>query len=86
MKTKYYVEKGTICNYSQKGHYNFIYPDEKSTVFIDQQVVEKLSYVGGGEKIAVLAASNKLSNMVCSVIEEKIVVWIDKRDLKQEVT
>ena len=33
MKTKYYVEKGTICNYSQKGHYNFIYPDEKRNMF-----------------------------------------------------
>ena len=80
---EYFIKKGTICRYSEIGHYNFLYPSEKTTVSVDDQVVEKMSYIGGGkDKVAIMANASKLYNAICSKLHEQIVVWVDKKDLR----
>tara|TARA_R100000008_G_C3492359_1_gene119375 strand:+ start:208 stop:474 length:267 start_codon:yes stop_codon:yes gene_type:complete len=83
MERQYFIKKGTICNYSEVGHYNFVYPSNKTTVSVDDQIVTRMNYIGGGkDKIAVMAKASKLYNAICSKLQEQLVVWIDKKDLK----
>ena len=83
------IQENTICYASQIGHNNFYYPSNNRLFIKENCQVEKVSWIGGGDKIPIKILKCYLAplSMTASVAKntsppnknEYTVVWIEKK-------
>tara|TARA_B100000131_G_C17960859_1_gene550366 strand:- start:294 stop:563 length:270 start_codon:yes stop_codon:yes gene_type:complete len=82
------IEKNTICYTSEVGHNNFWYPTSDRVIIKENCKAQRLTWIGGGDKIAIKILKNNLfplsltENATCNTSppqkNEYTVVWIKK--------
>lgn len=75
--SKVRLSGGRRCFTSSVGHNNFYYPSDKSVNILYDTDAERVSWIGGGDRlIPVIISSNSINKERPS--EERTVVWIEK--------
>ena len=82
------IERNTICYTSERGHNNFWYPTQQKLIVREECSAQKLTWISGGDKIAIRILKENLipldiseksvSNVSPPTENEYTIVWIEK--------
>lgn len=79
-----FIKKGSVCLLSEKGHYNFHYPEGPSIRVTDNLIVEKLSWINFNDLVPVKISSSILkanADKNIDIITTETVLWVEKTNL-----
>ena len=82
------IEKNTVCYTSELGHNNFWYPTDYKVLIKENCDAQKVSWIGGGNKVAVRIlksclipldiSENTTQNISPPTRNQYTIVWIER--------
>ena len=77
------LKRGDTIFLSERGYNGFFYPGKKGLWLVEDVDVKVLSWLGGGDKVAVSIPNNTLARDFIKTVDVRGPVWINQKDIKK---